>query len=165
MDSGAPTSIGVLQSAAALCDVLGISLALKPPEQRFMHGWGPGMLQAKPVCCAWELPVRQVDGNPETFLFHLVEGHDPLVVGEDVTSKAKIDNIYNLLHVKNSDNSFMTFHTYLSPGELRRHLSVVPPPVPKAKEDPSNISSFLSATAQHVLKIGPTKIASRLHQY
>jgi len=165
MDSGAPSSIGGVISAAALCDAIGIKLALQAPKQHFVHGWGPKLRDAKPVICSWELPVPQVNGSLSPFLFHLVQGDDPLVIGEDVTNNAKVDNIANLLHLRQGDGSYCTFQTYLQKEEARRRLSVVPPPQDYSKKISPQLSSFLTSTARLLTRYGPRRLAHNLHRY
>lgn len=166
MDSGAPSSIGGTVSAAALCEALGIELILIPPKEFFIHGWGPKMLDPKPICCSWELPVQKVDGSTRSFLFHLLHGDDPLVIGDDVTKSATVDNINNLLSICEEDGSYSTFHTYHTEGEGRRRLSVLPPPLQYSTESLSrNLSSYFSLKAVHFAKLGPRRMAARLHDY
>jgi len=165
MDSGAPESIGGTQSAALLCDCLGIQLVLEPPEQHFLHGWGPQMLDAKSVRCSWKLPVEGVDGRTTYFLFHLVHGDEPLVIGEAVTSRAKIDNIENLLHLRQGDGSYATSQPYYTTRDGHRRLSVVPPPLEAEAKVPAQLSSYLATSAKHLSKIGHGRLAKKLHGY
>jgi len=165
MDSGAPSSIGGTSSAAALCGALGIDLDLRPPDLDFIHGWGPKMHDAKPVCASWNLPVRQTDGSTSFFKLHLVQGDEPLIIGEDVTKNCMVDNIKNLLHVRQANNSYCTYHTYYTEGEGRRRLSVVPPPQYGPKSAMANVCSYLATSADYLSKLGPAKFAHSVHRY
>lgn len=91
---------------------------LKPPVEIFRHGYGPEMHGAKTVLCSWTLVIEDIQGRAQSFLFHLVEGDDPLLIGEDVVRKGKVDNIENLFLLQQPDGGFNSFHTYYDAVEV-----------------------------------------------
>jgi len=161
IDSGAPCSVGGINSAAALCDALGIELSLNPPVEVFEHGYGPQMQGAKLVLCSWQLPVEDISGGSHCFLFHLVEGDDPLLIGEDVARNGKIDNIENLFHLQQPNGDFKTFYTYYDAIECRRRLaSIMPASVPTRVS-----AAYLTASSKVIQEMSPSRLGEKLHRY
>ena len=123
------------------------------------------MLDAKPVCCLWSLPVRDIGGITGYMHFHLVAGTEPLLIGDDVLKCSMTDNMSDRLHLFQPDGTRLTYHTYCSQGGNRRRLSVVPPPQDFELELSSDMRSYMSSHISYLNKHGPMKFAQRLHNY
>lgn len=131
---GAPTSTGGMVDAARLCDMLGKRFDVQKPRSVYMHGWGVGFADAKPIRCTWELTLMDRHNRPVTFTFDLVDGESPLIVGLDFKRYA---NTYNrdmprMIQFKRpSDVHVYTMYTYISDdqtGSPRLRLDIVPHP-------------------------------------
>jgi len=134
---------------------------LKPPVEIFRHGYGPEMHGAKTVLCSWTLVIEDIQGRAQSFLFHLVEGDDPLLIGEDVVRKGKVDNIENLFLLQQPDGGFNSFHTYYDAAEGRRRLSAT---VPVSTSERA-VVSYLTISSGRIQGMLPHSIAKKLHRY
>ena len=94
----------------------------------YVHGWGPSMADPKAVICSWVLPLTDIYGKPHKITFDIVEGDDPLVIGDNIL---KHSNHIRLLDVPQLEikmpgqKSKAVFNSYTKTGEDRPRLLVV----------------------------------------
>lgn len=132
LDEGAPRSIGGMNNAMRLCDVLGYKFEVDAPREDYWHGWGDQAADLRPVQCTWTLTVNDENGKPTAIPFDLIEGNAPLIVGLDLKRHADTVNRSSTTFVtfqRPTDTSERRFRTYLSKdstGNERIRLAIVP---------------------------------------
>eukprot|EP00171_Calliarthron_tuberculosum_P004903 IDg4903t1 len=71
-------------SAAQLSIEMNEPLKFEKKINSYTHGWGHMMAHPKPVICCWKLRIRDINDKPFEILFDIVEGDDPLVIGDNI---------------------------------------------------------------------------------
>eukprot|EP00177_Eucheuma_denticulatum_P007832 GFKZ01014258.1.p1 GENE.GFKZ01014258.1~~GFKZ01014258.1.p1 ORF type:complete len:1202 (-),score=97.36 GFKZ01014258.1:1881-5486(-) len=164
-DPGAPKSIGGVNEAAKICDMLEVSFDVKPPKEEYMHAWGDRTIDAKPIIASWELTTFDIHHKPCTFEFDLLEGDEPIIIGLDVGKHCIQNNIANppYLHIQRpQDSSPRIFNTYLkhekgSQLNLRVRVEIIP-------QQRTCIRSLMSRQLSLEIKRSPKIFAKRIHR-
>ena len=166
LDEGSPTTWGGIEDAAYLCDTLEIILNLDPPLGNLSLGWGTDFINAKPIMASWIFTVIDLDNNPTFFIFHLVEGSSPLLLGPDVKY---FTNTLNLLNEKciiiksPSDTGQRCFSTYIFPdvthgsGNKRLRIAIAM----QANANEKLLMSDLQLKSQH----SPLLFSNQIHLF
>lgn len=53
----------------------------KTPQNRYMHGWGVNLSDAKPIVRSWDLQIKDSKRKPTTLSFHVTKGNAPIIFG------------------------------------------------------------------------------------
>lgn len=159
LDSGAPTSTGGINQATAICDALGIALALEPAREIYFHGWGATCSDAKPIRCSWTLTVLDAEGKPLSLTFDLVSGDSPLIVGLDVTQYTNTMNLSRPRYVtfhRPEDKSPRRMLTYVDDfdDQARLRLEIIP-------HKKSTITSLMA----NIMSRPELCVAKKIHRY
>lgn len=160
LDEGAPTSTGGIDNAIVLCDVLGITLSLDPPRERYYQGWGEDCLGAKLIVCSWTLTTQDIAGKPTALTFDLVQGKSPLIIGQDIRQYCNTFNLTEQKYIRlkrPTDDAERYLYTYLVPGDSRLRLDVAPHPLSVKRTLLGNIHSSA--------KRAPLTLCKRIHRY
>lgn len=132
LDEGAPTSTGGLTEATQMCDMIGMPLRLEAPRADYLHGWGIGCADARPIINSWDMNVNDINGKATTFTFDLMKGESPLIIGLDVKKYAITDNTSKppcMRFKRPTDNDYRQFNTYIEPDDSdnnRIRLEIIP---------------------------------------
>lgn len=164
-DPGAPRSIGGMHNAARLCEVLEIDFEIQPPQDLYMHGWGEQCHDPKPVIGVWEITLLDVNRNPCTLCFDLIEGDSVLVVGLDVGKFALQDNISQITTLKikrPEDNSVRIFETYISIEDSNQIVQRLR--IELAARPSTCVRSLMSSTLTTRARREPILFAKRIHR-
>lgn len=116
-DPNAPRSIGWINGAAKLIDILKINLDFKQAKSLYLHGWGEQCIYPKPVVGVLEINLLDIHGNLYNFWFDLVNGDSIIVNGLDVGRLAIQENISDKATLRVSrprDSSELVFANYFS---------------------------------------------------
>lgn len=150
-----------MNNAATLCDMLGIPLLLDPPRDLYMHGWGQDCLDPKLIECSWTLTLHDIDGQPTSFTFDLVEGDSPLLLGLDIKQHSNTMNITTPRYIKfkrPEDKSPRRFVSYIKPdpvdGTLRLRMELVP-----------HSNSTVRSLMANIKKRPDLSLAKKVHRY
>ena len=161
LDQGCPRSVGGLESARNLCNLLGIPLKLDPLDfTPFLHGYGERCSDAKITIGVWRLPITDQDGVSTTIPFYIVPGRRILLLGNEVCSRSNILGPRDLIEIPSgvlSDDCHMlsTYSESVGPKETNwksMYLSVVP----------SKVAFFRTCLVFHAYVSNPSSIRDRL---
>lgn len=131
IDEVAPTSTGRIFNASRLANMLGITFHVTAIDRPYMHGCGDTCENAKPLEYIWTLTVNDVRCNSTTFIFDLVQGESPLIIGLNHTKNSDTINRSSLTRLcfqRPSDTAESVFYTHISQdrsGFERLRLKIV----------------------------------------
>ena len=104
-------------NSSRLADALGVPLYLEPIHRPYWHGWGDQCNDQKRVLYNWRVTVNDIHGNPTAFVFDLVDGESPLIVGLNLKKHADTLNRARpprICFQRPCDTSERTFYTYIA---------------------------------------------------
>lgn len=164
LDPGAPVSFAGLESATAFTELSGIELSLSTPSVPRRHGFGPEGKSGGDVMAVWTCVVSDLHGNDAKFVFDIIPGNAPLLIGLDYDKEANTSSLTTppTWNVRMGGKLF-EFGVYVSrdqSGNLRRFVEFRP--------RPQSLLSFLSRAQrnQGAVKMAreePRRFAMRLH--
>lgn len=129
---GASRSTGVIESAAKLCDMLGLRYEVEPPSSVYYHRWGHECTDPKVIKCSWKLRTMDKYSKPVEILFDLTDGDAPLILGIYLLQFSDTCNHREprvIRFWRSCDDGMRTMFTYIAPdrhGNHRIRLEVLP---------------------------------------
>jgi hypothetical protein len=167
LDNGCPRSAGGLENIVALSHALGISLHLGDLDCKpFFHHYGEECSNAKLVFAIWKLPLVDLNGVSFSLPFYVVQGPEPLLIGNSILCFSEVNGPQNLLIIGPESNLttepyHLTMQTYTT-SSLRTYLHLIPCRTDQMTTFFSSVSSFLTSSLSTLVKVSNARDSKRL---
>lgn len=115
---------------------------------------------SKPVVASWNLTINDLNKKSTVFVFDLVEGDSPLIIGLDIRRYCNTDNLSKPSTISfkmPTDLHVKSFYTYIAPDNgqnMRLRIEIAP-------RKNSSIKILLSG----IVKPTDLNLAKRLHRF
>ena len=165
LDGGAPVSFVGLNQASEFCARAQMSLNLRPPRVVRELGFGPEALQGGQTIAQWECSVDDLHGNTAVFVFDVISGSSPMLLGLDYDQSANTVSIDPparwCVRIGETVYEFSIVIQRDSDGNLRRFVEFI--------SSPSSVVAMLGSRArrkQGAVRFAledPKRFALKLH--